>query len=96
MRGNFSQESLTAGFVTATRIEEKGKRPDAGQFQGPRVIVVAANRSATWPSAPCRTVSHRWPSPSSFSSACLSSRLSVAFHRLPSPLLLDVIVTRNT
>lgn len=37
-------------FVTATiGISEMAPCVPAGQFRGPRSIVVAANRSATWP-----------------------------------------------
>jgi len=38
-------------------------RVPAGQFRGPRAIVVAANRLATWPD-PWRVIA-QWPSSSS-------------------------------
>lgn len=59
------ERSLTARFRHVSceeRERERGvERPDAGQFHGPRVIVVAANRSATWPDAACHGAA-RWPS----------------------------------
>lgn len=68
VRCNFSvspeRDLSRLGFVTCHARREREReveRPDAGQFHGPRVIVVAANRSATWPDAACHGAA-RWPS----------------------------------
>lgn len=54
-------DGSVSSCVEDRRERERVERPDAGQFHGPRVIVVAANRSATWPDAACHGAA-RWPS----------------------------------
>lgn len=71
-------------FITATMgISEMAPRVPAGQFRGPRAIVVAANRSATWPDPDASSHSGFPPLPFAVSFSPFHPRKIIAMPRTP-------------